>query len=160
MRNAESKRIHQKAKYTRYKNNWFLLLIKEATRIEYWTEYNIKRLKNLRIVLELDYKIPINFFSAFVYYSTYNYMHWQYRTLNFSNYIGFISNEISLVEFSNFIAKKSLSWREKNLRWPDDWVEKWGIKTSVKGQKLGKNDKFVEKDIMSDEIIYNINKYR
>lgn len=159
MREAEVYRNKRKVKYTRYKNNYFIELIKEATTILYWTTWDITRIKNLRNILETDYDIPINFFSAFVYYTTYNYMKWQHRKLSFDNYVGFISNENVLVSFGNFIAKKGIVWREKNSRYPVDWELKWGIKNSIKGQKLGRKDKHVKEDIFSETVGKKINRY-
>lgn len=159
MRNAEKKRKKQKALFTRYKNKWFVSLIQEATDRIYWTDWDTKRLKQLRIIIEIDYEVPINFFSAFVFYATYKYMHWNNRTLDFGNYVGFISNERVLVEFGNFLSSRKMLWRQKNNRWPSDWEEKWGIKTSIASQKLGKRDKIVEHDIGSDYIKRKINKH-
>jgi len=159
MRSAEKKRRQTIAGYTRYKNNYFLNLVVEATEREFWTDWDRNRLKKLRKLIELDYKVPINFFSAFVYFSTYKYMKWKNRDLSFNNYVGFISNEKSIVEFANFLSSRKMLWRKKNSRWPIDWEEKWGTKISVKSQKLGKFDKIVKHDINSDYVGRKINKH-
>ena len=159
MRNAENKRRKRKALYTRYKNKWFLELVREATKIEYWTDWNTNRLKTLRVLIENDYNVPLNFFSAFIYYATYKYMHWNKRARDYSNYVGFIQNENTLVNFANFLSSRKMLWRKRNSRWPDDWEDRWGIKTSVKSQKLGKKDKLVKHDIHSSHTGKEINRY-
>uniref|UniRef100_A0A6M3KZI8 Uncharacterized protein n=1 Tax=viral metagenome TaxID=1070528 RepID=A0A6M3KZI8_9ZZZZ len=157
MRSAEQARLKRIQAYTRYRNNYFLSIIKEATNIEFWSDWNRNRLKNLRMMLEIDYKIPVNFLSAFIYYTTYKYMHWNKRGSYFENYVGFISNNRLVVEFANYLGSRSMLWRRKNSRWPIDWEDKWGVKTSVRGQKLGKHDKHVEHDIMSKKVGILIN---
>jgi len=159
MRNAEAERRHQSRIYTRYKNNFFIATIKEATNIEFWSKYDIARLKNLRRTLETEYNIPINFYSVFIYYSTYRYMHWKHRDLTFQNFVGFISHEGNVINVANFIRSKSLSWRKKRAKWPDDFEERWGIKTSLKTQKLGSKDKIIEHDLMSNKMLGKIKRF-
>jgi hypothetical protein len=159
MRNAEYRRRESAKKYTRYKNNWFISLISEATKTQFWVDWDIKRLKNLRVLLEKNYDIPINFYSAFIYYATYKYMHWGRRDFAFRNYVGFISNESVIIDFANFLSTRNMRWRKRNTRWPEDYHDKWGIKTSVKSQKLGHKDKLVKHDLMSNQIERIINRY-
>jgi hypothetical protein len=159
MREAEERRRKFKHKYTRYKNNWLISLIKEATRVEMWSEWEIIRIKKLRILLEDVYCIPLNYMNAYIYFATYRYMSWSKRSPTFSNYIGFISNEGMLTEFARFLSTRSFLWRRKNARWPEDFEEKWGIRLSYKAQKLGLVDKHVKYDIMSKQIEKKINKH-
>ena len=159
MRNAEKGRKLQSRSFSRYKNDYLIELLSEAITQYYWTKYERKRIKILRRNLEENYNVPINFFCSFVYFATYKYMSWQHRSLNYKNYIGFISSENILVEFINYASSKPLLWRKKNSRWPVDFTEKWGIKTSLKIQKLGKRDKIIEEDIMSDKMQKRINRY-
>jgi len=159
MRQAEKKRASLNRTFTRYKNDWFIKLLSEATKLKYWTTWDLGRIKQLRLMLEEDFDIPMNLYSAFVYFITYSFMHWENRAKDFHNYVGFICNESSAVRFANYAANKSLLWRKKNSRWPDDFHGKWGIKTSLKGQKLGRRDKVVKYDIMSKEVGKKINKF-
>jgi hypothetical protein len=159
MKEKEGKRLKQLRLFNRYKNEWLLNLVMEATRTDYWRTWDIARLKNLRDILENDYHIPVNFFSAFVYYTTYRYMSWSGRDINYMNYVGFLCNENSLIAFANFAGKKSILWRKKTSRWPPDWEKKWGIRTSVRIQKIGKRDKFIEEDVHSEKLQKRINKY-
>ena len=160
MRNAELKRQKNKRQLSRYKNNYILSLVIEATRVEFWTDWNINRLKLLRLTLESDYEIPVNFFSAFVYYATYKYMNWNNRDYEYKNYIGFISNSSMLVAFANFVGKKSLLWRKRTSKWPPDWIDKWGIPPSIRTQKLGQKDKlFSDTLLMSKSLDGKINRF-
>lgn len=159
MRKAEKKRNNRQKTYTRYKNNFFLDLVVEATKVRYWTDWDMTRLKKLRTLIEHNYDIPINFYSAFIYYATYKYMHWKHKRRDFGNYVGFISNESMLVQFANYACSKNMLWRKKNTRWPEDYHDRWGIKTSVKGQRLGFKDKVVKHDIHSNNVGRRINKH-
>ncbi len=159
MRKSELKRKINNRVYTRYKNNYFIELISDAINKFYWTEYEKNRLKSLRKILEEDYDIPINFFCSYIYFATYHYMSWKKRSLNYKNYIGFISNEQILTEFANYVSSRPLSWRKKNSRWPEDFTDRWGLKPSIKTQKLGKRDKVVKDDLMSDNMQRKINRY-
>ena len=108
MREAEKKRIqrsaNKKRQYTMYKMKWFMQLITEATRLKYFTDWDIRRLKMLRHSLEKVYKIPLNLYSAFIYYSTYQFLKWDNRAKDFSNYVGFLCNEKTVVNFANFVT--------------------------------------------------------
>jgi hypothetical protein len=158
MRNAEKERKEKERSYSRYKNTFFISIIKEATGVEYWKKFDIARMKFLRKTIEDSYNIPINYFYAFVYFSTFHYMKWDKRSMMYDNYLGFISSEFNLVRFANYIVSKSISWRIKKSKFPDDYYEKWGIKTSAKVIKLGPNDEFVKHDLMSKKMKKKINK--
>ena len=159
IRNAEKKRKNKSRMFNMYKNKYFIQLICDATRVEYWKDFDTKRMKLLRNIIEVDYDVPINYFCSFVYYSTYRYMNWQNRDLNFQNYIGFLSSEFNLTNFANYLLSRNLSWRFKNSKWPEDFTDKWGLKLSIKGQKLGRKDKLIRHDIMSTYVKDKIGKY-
>ena len=159
MRNAENDRNSKLRVYNRYKNSYFISIIKEATGVEYWSDFDVSRMKHLRVIVEEKYNIPINFYYAFLYYSTYYYMGWSKRMRSYGNYLGFVSSEFNLVRFANFITSKSKSWRIRRSKFPDDYESKYGIKTSAKTQKLGPKDKVVKYDLMSDQMMKKINKY-
>jgi len=159
MREKEKIRYKSQSQYTKYKNRWFIYLVREATKIDEWTNWDINRLRKTRYLLEEIYNIPMNFFSSFVYKTTYGFMNWEKRRKDFSNYIGFLTNKNIMREFARFIANRNIAWRSRNTRWPDDFENKWGIRTSVKSQKVGIRDKFIEDDIMSDFVRGKINRH-
>lgn len=159
MREAEKKKFLRKKKFTLYKNNWLLTLVYEATKVRFWPKWHLTRLKKFRLELENVYHIPINFYSAFVYFSTYQYLHWQRRQRDYSNFVGFLCSDFNIERFARFIATRPLLWRRKNSRWPDDYHQVWGIKTSLKAQTLGIKDKIVRYPLMSEEVRQRINKH-
>ena len=151
MRQVEKERMKKKAKYARYKNEYFINLIRLLTGHTYWDNFDLNRLKILRFSLETEYNIPINFFRSFVALSTHKFLQWPKRdTVYWRNYIGFISHARTCSDFADFIAKKNFSWRTKNSKWPDDFWKLWGMKISIKLQKLGFNDRYVRYGLMSD----------
>jgi len=139
--------------YSRYKNDFFISLIKDATRIEFWSKFDLSRMKMIRKTIEIKYYIPINYYSAFVYYSTFNYLNWKKRDFNYRNYLGFISSESNMNNFANFILSKSVGWRIKKSVFPEDYHEKWGLKVSAKTIKLGPKDKKVKYNLLSDDMV-------
>ena len=159
MRNSELKRRSKIRTYNMYKNRWFISLVKEATKVEYWVQYDIARLKNIRNRIESEYKVEIGYFSAFVYFTTYRFLHWSKRSLEYKNFIGYMQNENNLVEFANYIGKKPINLRIRVSRWPDDYEEKWGKISSLKTLKVGKNDKFVKTHLMSIKMDKEFKKY-
>ena len=159
MRNNELERKNNKRSYTRYKNKWFISLVKEATKIEYWVDYDIARLRHLRSRIETEYNIEIGFFSAFVYFTTYRFLHWSKRSLEYRNFIGYMQNENNLVEFANYLGKKSMSARKAVSRWPDGYEEKWGRMSSIKTLKIGKYDRHIKTHLMSKRMDKEFKKY-
>ena len=158
-RDAEKKRRMNAIHYSRYKNEFFVQLIRDATKTYNWTKRDIKRAKDLRKELEVEYNIPINFFRAFVYSSTYYYLLWKYRDLDYKNYIGFVISENNLVRFANYFAKRTISWRKKRSYYPENFIEKWGSKLPVESQRVGSNDEHVNCDMMSQRMKKKINRY-
>jgi hypothetical protein len=159
MRNDELERRGNKRTYTMYKNKWFIHLMKEATKREHWVTYDIARMKNIRMRIEEEYKIDICYFSAFIYFSTFKFLHWANRSLEYSNFIGFLANESNLVDFANYLGKKHLRWRKQMARWPDDFEKRWGRKTSLKALKIGKYDQHIDTHLMSKRMDKDFKKY-
>ena len=159
MRDAEMKRRNEMRVYARYKNKWFIDLIVEATKREYWVKYDIARMKNLRKIIESQYKIDICYFSAFIYFSVYKFLRWNKRSLEYSNLLGFMINENNLVDFANYLGKKNRRSRMKVSRWPEEYEQRWGLKSAIETIKIGKYDQHVETHLMSKKMDKEFKKY-
>jgi len=159
IRDAELNRRTKERTYARYKNNWFVELVKEATKRDHWVKYDIARMKSIRKTIEVDYKIDICYYSAFIYFSVYKFLHWSNRSLEYSNFIGFMCNENNLVDFANYLGKKHVRLRRSISRLPDDYKVKWGKNLPVDGIRIGKYDEHVPKHIMSVKMDKDFKKY-
>ena len=159
LRTCEFERRNKARLYSIYKNNWFIELVKEATKREHWVKYDIARMKNVRKTIEQEFKIDICYYSAFIYFSTYKFLHWNNRSLEYSNFIGFMCNEKNLVDFANYLGMKHIRLRKQINRLPRGYIKQWGKGMPVDAIKIGKYDKHVDKHLMSTKMDKDFKKY-
>ena len=159
LRTCEFERRNKARLYTIYKNNWFIELVKEATKREHWVKYDIARMKNVRKTMEYEFKIDICYYSAFIYFSVYKFLHWSNRSLEYSNFIGFMCNEKNCVDFANYLGIKHIRLRKQISRLPKGYITQWGKSMPVDVIKIGKYDKHIDKHLMSTKMDKDFKKY-
>ena len=146
MQRAEKLRRERKRVYTRYKNQWFIRLFIEATGYNDFSKYELARLKELRKLIEEDFNVPINYFSAFIYKTAYDFFSWHKH--NRKNAIGFFSNQDVIKNFSYWLSEQSFSWRKRRSRYPEGFERKWGRRLNIVSQRLGiGNDEVFEQSV-------------
>ena len=149
MRRAEHHRREQVRAYSRYKNDYFIALVEDATGYKNFTKFELGRLKQLRAELEDDYNVPINYFSAYVYKTAYEFFQWTHRTRE--NAVGFFVSKRSLERFGYWLSEQSFTWRKRNSRYPEGFEGKWGRRLNIVNQRLGiGKDEIFEEEVLQD----------
>jgi len=135
MHKAEKKRRRYASAYSRYENDWFIKLFSEATGFNNFNDWELRRIKELRKLIAVEYNVPINYFSVFVYKTSYDFFNWFKH--NRKNAIGFFENKNNLENFSYWLSERTYSWRRRRSRYPEDFGRRWGRKLKIFNQRLG-----------------------
>lgn len=150
MRKAEKKRRRQARAYSRYKNDYLLMLFADATGYNTLSRYELARLKALRKELEEDYNVPINYLSAYVYKTAYEFFQWTHHTRE--NAVGFFASKRSLERFGYWLSEQSFTWRKRNSRYPEGFEGRWGRRLNIVNQRLGiGKDEVFEEEVMQGD---------